>query len=80
MNFIIENIGNINKEKDPLKIFGTSGKLIGLKRQTNSFVSVYISFVNNIENYDFMPIKDCQISLRKINENTGDCYIDQGIH
>jgi hypothetical protein len=27
-----------------------------------------------------MPIKDCQISLRKINENTGDCYIDQGIH
>lgn len=71
MNFIIENNGP--------KSLGMSSKLIGLKRQTDAYVSVYISFINNLENYDFSPVKDCQISLRKITENTTDAILEQGI-
>ena len=77
MNFIIETKGD-SKVKDPLLFFGTTSKLIGLKRQTDAYVSVYISFINNIENYDFMPIKDCTISLTKITENPTDCFLEQG--
>lgn len=78
MNFIIENKGDSNKIKDPLAYFGTTSKLIGLKRQTDAYVSVYISYINNLESYDFMPIRECQITLRKIMENQTDCLLEQG--
>lgn len=78
MNFIIENQGESNKNKGPLNYFGMNSKLIGLKRQTDAYVSVYVSFINNIENYDFMPVKECQISLRKITENNTDAILEQG--
>jgi len=78
MNFIIENKGDPKKIKDPLSYFGTTSKLIGLKRQTDAYVSVYISFINNLESYDFMPIKECAITLRKIMENPTDFLLEQG--
>lgn len=78
MNFIIEKKGDNTKINDPLNYFGITSKLIGLKRQTDAYVSVYISFINNLENYDFMPIKECTITLRKIMETQTDCLLEQG--
>jgi hypothetical protein len=79
MNFIIETKGDPKKINDPLNYFGNTSRLIGLKRQTDAYVSVYISFINNLENYDFMPIRECVISLRKIIESTAtDLILEQG--
>ena len=78
-NFIIEGNKDSKKSKtDPLNIFGTTSKLIGLKRQTDSYVSVYISYTKDQENYDFIPLKDCNIILRKLTDIKTESFMEEG--
>lgn len=80
-NFILDSGSQINTEKTLGKIkngLGTFAKLIGLKRQTDAYVSIFISFIKDAENFDFITLKNCTIIFRKIEEIKVDSFIDEG--
>jgi len=78
-NFIIEENSKALKEYNgPMNKLGTTSKLIGLKRQTDAFVSIFTSYIKDAENFDFTPLKNCNIILRKITEIKTEAYMEEG--
>lgn len=78
-NFIIEENTKILKENNVQNNkMGTTNKLIGLKKQTDSYVSIYTSFIKDAENFDFTPIKNCNIILRKLTEIKTEAFLEEG--
>ncbi len=79
-NFIIEeNIKNLKEVGESNNKIGMTSKLIGLKRQIDSYVSIYTSFIKNAENFDFTPLKTCNIILRKLTEIKTEAFLEEGI-
>ena len=79
-NYIIEeNTKNLKGVNGPNNKLGMASKLIGLKRQTDSYVSIYTSFIKDAENFDFTPIKNCNIILRKLTEIKTEAFLEEGI-
>jgi len=79
INFIIdENTNSLKEGNGPNNKLGMTSKLIGLKRQTDSYVSIYTSFIKDAENFDFVPVKNCNILLRKITEIKTEAFLEEG--
>jgi hypothetical protein len=77
-NFIIDSVTKNLKDNSVNNKLGTTNKLIGLKRQTDAYVSIYTSFIKDAENFDFTPLKNCNIILRRIDDEKKDSYIEEG--
>jgi hypothetical protein len=79
-NYIIEeNTKSLKGVNGPNNKLGMTSKLIGLKRQTDSYASIYTSFIKDAENFDFTPIKNCNIILRKLTEIKTEAFLEEGI-
>ena len=79
-NFIIEeNTRSLREVGIQNSKLGISSKLIGLKRQTDSYVSIYTSFIKDAENFDFTPVKSCNIILRKLTDIKTEAFLEEGI-
>lgn len=76
-NFIID--GNTKEVAGLNSKLGMTSKLIGLKRQTDSYISIYTSFIKDAENFDFTPLKNCNIILRKLTEIKTEAFLEEGI-
>lgn len=80
-NFIIESMKNNSSQvngDNPNNNLGTASKLIGLKRQVDSYVSIYTSYTKDPESYDFTPVKNCMIILRKLNDAQSETFMEEG--